>query len=125
MMKLDPNLRKIINTAQSNFTPYNRYGTPVDGMSWLPLSGDLLNGEFESFMLKMEPGTVSKPHEHMGFEEFLMMEGHLIDIDGVEYKAGDFIRLLPGSTHSSHTVDGCFLMVILRGDNRPLEDHEL
>ena len=76
-------------------------------------------------MLRMEPGSRSKPHEHQGHEEFLLLEGHLIDIDGVEYKTGDYVELLPGSTHSSHTVDGCLLMVILRGQNRPLSDDEM
>jgi anti-sigma factor ChrR (cupin superfamily) len=125
MMKLDPSLRILHSTNQANFVPYNRYGTPVDGMSWLPLSGTLLNGVYECFMLRMAPGTSSKPHEHMGNEEFLVLEGHLIDLDGVEYKTGDFAHLLPGSTHSSHTIDGCLLMVILRGNNRPLSDNEI
>lgn len=125
MMKLDPDLRFIYNTNKTNFVPYNRYGTPVEGMSWLPLSGELLNGEYECFMLRMEPGTSSKPHEHMGHEEFLVLEGHLIDLDDVEYKAGDFVQLLPGSIHSSHTIDGCLLMVMLRGSNRPLLDAEI
>ena len=125
MMKLDPNLRLTFNTSQTNFVPYNRYGTPVEGMSWLPLSGELLNGEYECFMLRMEPGTSSKPHEHMGHEEFLVLEGHLIDLDGTEYKTGDFVHLLPGSIHSSHTTDGCLMMVTLRGRNRPLSDNEI
>ena len=125
MIKFDPDLRTLCSTNQSNFVPYNRYGTPVEGMSWLPLSGELLNGEYECFMLRMAPGAISKPHEHMGHEEFLVMEGHLIDLDGVEYKAGDFVHLLPGSKHSSHTPRGCLLMVMLRGSNRPLLEDEL
>jgi anti-sigma factor ChrR (cupin superfamily) len=125
MIKLDPNLRLHHSTNQANFVPYNRYGTPVDGMNWLPLSGELLNGAYECFMLQMEPGTHSRPHEHMGHEEFLVLEGHLIDLDGVEYKKGDFVHLLPGSKHSSHTIEGCLLMVILRGSNRPLSDNEM
>jgi anti-sigma factor ChrR (cupin superfamily) len=124
-MKLDPSLRKITSTSQPNFTPYNRYGTPVEGMTWLPLSGELSNGEYECFMLRMAPGTSSKPHEHLGHEEFLLLEGHLIDLDGVEYKTGDYVQLLPGSKHSSHTVEGCLLMVVLRGNNRPLSASEL
>jgi anti-sigma factor ChrR (cupin superfamily) len=125
MMKLDPSLRILHSTNQANFVPYNRYGAPVEGMSWLPLSGELLNGEYECFMLRMEPGTNSKPHEHMGHEEFLVLEGSLIDLDGVEYKTGDFVHLLPGSKHSSHTTNGCLVMVILRGSNRPLSDNEI
>ena len=40
-------------------------------------------------------------------------------------KSGDFVRLLPGSKHSSHTPDGCTLLVMLRGNNRALTDEEL
>ena len=122
---LDTKLRQVINTRADKFAPYNRYGEPIDGMSWVALSGDLLNGEFECFMLRMEAGAQSKPHEHTGFEEFLVMEGELIDCDGTNYRAGDFVRLLPGSKHSSHTPHGCILLVMLRGNNRALSDDEL
>ena len=122
---LDQNLRQIINTDTNAFRPYNRYGDPIEGMSWIPLSGELLNGEFECFLLRMDAGAVSKPHEHMGFEEFLVMEGDLVDCDGMVYHTGDFVRLHPGSKHSSHTPEGCILLVMLRGNNRALEDEEL
>jgi anti-sigma factor ChrR (cupin superfamily) len=104
--------------------PYNRYGKALEGMSWLPLSGELLNNVYECFMLRMEPGTSTKAHEHMGHEEFLVLAGHLIDFDGIEYKVGDYVHFLPGSKHSSHSVDGCLLIVILRGGNRPLSINE-
>ena len=39
----------------------------------------------------------------MGFEEFLMLEGELIDPDNKIFKKGDFVTFEPGSTHSSHT----------------------
>jgi anti-sigma factor ChrR (cupin superfamily) len=122
---LDQKLRQIISTASGEFKPYDRYGDSINGMSWVSLSGDLLNGEFECFMLRMEAGAVSKPHEHMGFEEFLVIDGELVDCDGTTYRSGDFVRLLPGSKHSSRTPDGCTLLVILRGNNRPLTDEEL
>jgi anti-sigma factor ChrR (cupin superfamily) len=94
-------------------------------MSWIPLSGDLQNGEFECFILRMDPGAQSKPHEHLGFEEFLVIDGELVDCDGTTYRSGDFVRLLPGSKHSSHTPNGCTLLVMLRGNNRALTDAEL
>lgn len=122
---LDQNLRQIISTEADKFKPYNRYGEPVTGMWWLALSGELLNGEFECFMLRMDAGARSKPHQHMGFEEFLVLEGELIDCDGSSYRAGDFVRLLPGSKHTSRTPLGCTLLVILRGNNRPLSETEL
>jgi anti-sigma factor ChrR (cupin superfamily) len=123
-MKLNKRLRSQCDTNQANFIPYNRYGAVVEGMSWLPLSGELLNNTYECFMLRMQPGTSTTAHEHIGHEEFLVLEGHLIDSDGAEYKAGDFIRFLPGSKHSSYSVDGCLLIVILRGSNRSLPADE-
>ena len=64
---LEQNLRQIISTEAKEFKPYDRYGDFVAGMSWVALSGELRNGEFECFMLRMEAGAVSKPHEHTGF----------------------------------------------------------
>ncbi len=122
---LDTKLRRIISSRKGNLKPYDRYGEPIPGMSWVALSGELLNGEFECFMLRMDAGASSKPHEHTGYEEFLVIEGELIDCDGSRYRAGDFVRFLPGSKHSSHTPDGCSLLVILRGNNRALSDAEI
>jgi len=121
---LDTHLREIIKTSADRFKPYDRYGKSVRGMHWVPLSGELRNGEFECFMLRMDPGAVSMPHEHTGYEEFLVLDGVLIDCDATEYKSGDFVRFLPGSKHSSHTTDGCLLLVILRGNNRVLSESE-
>jgi anti-sigma factor ChrR (cupin superfamily) len=122
---LDTNLRQIIDTGSDEFKPYDRYGDSIAGMSWIPLSGELQNGEFECFLLRMDAGAQSKPHEHLGFEEFLVIDGELVDCDGTAYQSGDFVRLLPGSKHSSHTPDGCTLLVILRGNNRALTDDEI
>lgn len=118
-------LREIVTTGSNKFKPYNRYGEPVPGMYWIPLSGEIFNNEFESFLLKMEPGSSSKPHEHMGIEEFYMVDGTLIDNDDVEFKKGDFVKFSPGSKHYSHTPDGCTLLVMLRGGkNRALSENE-
>jgi anti-sigma factor ChrR (cupin superfamily) len=125
MKPLDPLLRDIVNTGSGEFRPYDRYGTLIPGMHWLPLSGKLLNGEYECFMLRMDPGATSRPHEHTGHEEFLVLEGSLRDCDGTEYQPGEFVKFLPGSVHSSQTPAGCLLLVILRGNNRALDKNEL
>ena len=122
---LDPALRQIVTTASDNLRPYDRYGDPLPGMSWLPLSGTAFNGEYECFLLRMEAGAQSKPHEHTGHEEFLVIDGELIDCDGSRYRSGDFVHFSPGSKHYSHTPAGCTLLVILRGNNRALERDEI
>jgi len=122
---LDSTLRELIPTGSAGLRPYDRYGDPLPGMSWLPLSGDPLNGEFECFLLRMEPGAQSKPHEHTGIEEFLVMDGELIDCDGSRYRTGDYLRFAPGSKHYSHTTGGCTLLVMLRGNNRALSEAEI
>ena len=122
---LDASLRQVIDTGDDQFKPYDRYGEPVAGMSWIPLSGELMNGSYECFLLRMQPGAKSKPHEHTGFEEFLVIDGELVDCDDQTFRTGDYVRFEPGSKHSSHSPEGCTLLVILRGNNRALRADEL
>jgi anti-sigma factor ChrR (cupin superfamily) len=122
---LDASLRQIIATTSEQYRPYDRYGEPIAGMSWIPLSGELHNGAFECFLLRMDAGARSRPHEHTGGEEFLLLDGELIDCDGQRFHSGDYVRFEPGSKHSSHTDEGCTMLVILRGNNRPLGSDEL
>ena len=68
----------------------------------------------------MEPGTKSLHHEHTGFEEFLMLEGELIDLDGKIFKKDEFVSFKPGSRHSSYTKNGCLVLVFMRGINKPI-----
>ena len=122
---LDASLRKIITTTGDQYKPYDRYGEPIAGMSWIPLSGELNNGSFECFLLRMDAGSRSRPHEHTGGEEFMVLDGELIDCDGQGFRSGDYVCFDSGSRHSSHTPGGCTLLVILRGNNRPLRPDEL
>ena len=122
---LDTSLRQIISTSSDQFKPYDRYGDPVAGMSWIPLSGELLNGSFECFLLRMEAGAKSNSHEHTGHEEFLVLDGELVDCDGHSFTSGDYVHFQPGSKHSSTSPEGCTMLVMLRGNNRALRAEEL
>ena len=112
--------RKITNPDKVKFIPFDNYGVVVPGMSWHKISYSKENGGQGSYILKMEPGAKSLPHEHIGFEEFLMLDGELVDPDGKKKKKGEFISFEPGSKHSSHTINGCLVLVFMRGINRPL-----
>ena len=115
--------RKITDLYDVEFTPFDNYGVVVPGMSWHKISYSRENGGQGTYVLKMEPGAKSLPHEHMGFEEFLMLDGELTDPDGKVFKKGDFVTFEPGTIHSSHTEDGCLILVFMRGINEPVHEN--
>ncbi len=99
--------RKIVNIHQAAFRVYDLEGPEQPEMSWLPLSYDSDgNG---AYVMRMDPGAVTIEHTHQGIEDFLILEGELID-RGVTLKAGDFVSYAPGSRHNSHSETGCLLI---------------
>ena len=112
--------RQITDINNLKFEPFDNYGEIVPGMSWHKISYDKENGGQGTYVLKMEPGTKSLLHEHTGFEEFLMLDGELIDPDGIVFKKGDFVSFKPGSQHSSYTKNGCLVLVFMRGINKAI-----
>jgi anti-sigma factor ChrR (cupin superfamily) len=103
------------------FEPYDRYSQPVEGLSWVNVSWDAERSQ-GSFVLRFEPGASSLPHEHMGYEEFYLVEGELIDNDGTVFRAGDFVSFEPGTIHSSSSPGGCLIVVFMRGPNRLVDE---
>ena len=117
------NKRKITNLNNAKFVPFDNYGLPILGMSWHKISYNKENGGHGTYLLKMDPGAKSLPHIHVGFEEFLMLEGELTDADGKIFKKGNFVTFEPGTIHSSHTKDGCLILVFMRGINKALHEN--
>ena len=112
--------RKITDIYKVDFLPFDRYGPVVPKMSWHKISFDEKTG-FGSFIIKMDPGARSTPHSHIGYEEFLVIDGELIDADNTIFKKGEFVTFEPGSKHSSYTEKGALLMVFQRGINKPIK----
>ena len=110
------NKRKIINTNHLKFKPFDKYGKPINGWTWHNISFDK-ETNFGTYISKLEPGTKTLPHVHSGYEEFLILDGELVDSDGTIFKKGDFISYKPNSTHSSHTKKGCLILTFMRGQN--------
>ena len=111
--------RKITNLNHLKFKPFNKYGEPIKGWSWHKISFDK-KSNFGTYISKLEPGTKTLPHIHTGFEEFLILEGELIDSDGKIFKKGDFISYEPNSRHSSYTNKGCLILTFMRGHNKKI-----
>lgn len=58
-------------------------------------------------VLQAEAGLEYPSHRHGGTEEIYMLSGDL-ELEGITYYAGDYIRSASGSTHApAHSVDGC------------------
>ena len=111
--------RIITNPLNLKFEPFDNYGKPIEGMSWHKISYEKEKGQ-GSYILKMDPGAKSIPHEHVNYEEFYMLDGELVDTDGKIFKKGDFISFEPGSKHSSFTEKGCLILVFMRSRNKTI-----
>ena len=111
------NKRKITKLDQLKFEPFDKYGKPIKGWSWHKISFDE-KSNFGTYISKLDPGTKTLPHCHSGYEEFLILDGELIDSDGTIFKKGDFISYEPNTKHSSYTKKGCLILTFMRGQNK-------
>ena len=102
--------RVVVNAHTTPFLPYDLEGPVQPEMSWLPVSYDRETGQ-GCYLMRMEPGAVTLAHEHGGMEEFLILEGDLVDSDGSVFAAGDFVSYRAGTQHNSWTETGCLLAV--------------
>lgn len=102
--------RRVVRTAATRFLAYDMEGPVQPELGWLPVSYDAATGE-GTYVMRMQPGAVTIEHEHAGMEEFLVLEGDLVDDDGTVFGPGDFVTYRPGTRHSSRTETGCLLAV--------------
>ena len=105
--------RRVANIRDGSYQPFLADdGTP---------DGDVLqvnpnNKTGHGFhVYRMAPGQTTVPHRHNGDEEFLVLEGEIVDHDGFRYGPGDLVWLRDGTEHCSTSRDGCLLAVYLPG----------
>lgn len=87
--------RTSVNAHTTPFLPYDMEGPEQPEISWLPLSYDEQTGQ-GTYLMRMEPGAVTIAHDHAGMEEFLVLEGDLVDSDGTVFGPGDFVSYKRG-----------------------------
>jgi anti-sigma factor ChrR (cupin superfamily) len=102
--------RRVFRTGSASFLPYDMEGPVQPEMEWLPISYDTASGE-GCYMMRMQPGAGTIAHDHLGMEEFLILEGDLVDNDGTVFGPGDFVSYAPGTHHNSRTEQGCVIAV--------------
>tara|TARA_B100001146_G_scaffold218694_1_gene224846 strand:+ start:82 stop:426 length:345 start_codon:yes stop_codon:yes gene_type:complete len=111
--------RIITDPFNLKFEPFDNYGKAIKGMSWHKISYNKETGQ-GSYILKIDPGAKTIPHEHINYEEFYMLDGDLTDADGKTFKRGNFVTFEPGSSHSSYTEKGCLILVFMRSRNKTI-----
>ncbi|CAN5391680.1 cupin domain-containing protein [soil metagenome] len=62
-------------------------------------------------LVKYLPGAVVPAHQHQGSELILVVEGELIDDEGV-YGEGTMKIYAPGSVHALSSTTGCVFLVV-------------
>lgn len=111
--------RIVANINSVKFKPFTAGGEEIPGQTYLQLDDTFPEGA-GFHIYRMAPGTQSQPHEHTCHEQFLVIEGEVIDNDGYVYKPGDFVLLKQGTQHSSRTLTGATLAVFIREMERNL-----
>ncbi len=98
--------RQIIKTKEAKFDIYDFGGPVLKDIGQLNLSYDRKTGH-GVYLVRMEPGAETTAHIHTVREEYLILEGDLVEPDGVVLGPGDYVIYEPGTEHSSRTVNGC------------------
>jgi anti-sigma factor ChrR (cupin superfamily) len=120
MKAITPARRKVANIHTAEYQRWlNEDGSELTDQGFLQLDDSFALGS-GFYIYKMEPGAVSTPHEHTCRENFLILEGELVDDDGYVYRQGDLVMLDGGTQHSSTAPNGCLIAVFVRSIERDL-----
>lgn len=111
--------RKVSNIHSADYEPWDPEGKIERGTSIIQLNRSAGRG-VGFYIYKMEPGARSAPHRHGGAEEFVIIEGEIIDNDGTVYRAGDVVWLAGGTEHTSYAPNGAIIAVYAEGEETPV-----
>jgi len=68
-------------------------------------------------LTRLAPGAKLPRHRHVGLEQSFVLEGSLVDEDGV-CTAGNFVWRRPGSVHDAWSPEGCVVLGIFDAPNQ-------
>lgn len=120
MRPIDPDSRKVANIHDARYEPFVYDDGAAFGDAVLQLNPDLPLG-IGFHVYRMPAGMTTRGHRHNGHEQFLVLEGELIENDGTVFKTGDLVWLRDGTEHHSYTPNGCLLAVHIAGPETSLE----
>lgn len=120
MKPIAPADRRVANIHQAAFTPFVYPDGVALGDAVLQLDDTTeLGTGFHVY--RMPPGMTTRGHRHNGHEQFLILEGELVESDGTIFRKGDLVFYRDGTEHNSHTPNGCLLAVHIVAAETPVE----
>lgn len=120
MKPVNPADRRVVNIKTGEFKPFIYEDGVACGDSVLQLNDELPLG-VGFHVYRMPAGMTTRPHRHNGHEQFLVLEGELVEPDGTVFKAGDLVWFRDGTEHCSYTPNGCLLAVHIAGMETPVD----
>lgn len=119
-----------IAKAQS-LTPPGRQISSPDGTEWQPMmiAGqrhpgfwiipivDDESGAWTSYWMRLDAGARSLMHTHTSTELLLIMDGVYSDQDGTDIIARQVVTYPAGTSHWSHSRDGCTVLVVTNSES--------
>lgn len=107
MLRMDFNQKEVVHTATEEWLP-----SPAAGVWRKPLEREAAEHGRATSIVKYEPGSRFKTHQHPYGEEIFVLSGVFSDETG-DYPAGTYLRNPPGSSHAPFSEQGCELFVQL------------
>ena len=120
MKPVNPQDRRVANIHEAAYEPFVFADGLKLGDEVLQLDKTLPLG-VGFHVYRMPPGMTTRPHRHNGNEQFLILEGELIENDGTVFRKGDLVWLRDGTEHNSHTPGGCLLAVHIAAPETTVE----
>lgn len=109
-MTNDTPKREITNIFTAAFKPYDMEGPVQEDMSYIAPTYNRHGDDQGVYVIRMQPGAATIPHVHKTNEDYLIIEGDLIEPDGTVLGPGDFVHQDPGTRHNSRTENGCLII---------------
>ena len=120
MKPVKPEDRRVANIYEAEFKPFVYADGVQLGDTVLQLNdAEPLGVGFHVY--RMPPGMTSRPHRHNGQEQFLVLDGELVENDGTVFRTGDLVWLRGDTEHCSYTPNGCLLAVHITATETTVE----
>ena len=96
--------RVVVNWTACDWQPFPGCG----GVAWHPIR-EASEPDDGFYLLRIPAGERAPRRDADVSEEFIVLQGSLIDSDGATLVDGDFVSYRPGTDHEAMSPDGCIL----------------